>query len=69
MPGGGRLVIKVEDSGKGFDYDWWLKNLNQAPERQFSGRGIALVKSICEYLTFSNNGATVEAVMYYGDKS
>ncbi|MDF2182583.1 SpoIIE family protein phosphatase [Neptuniibacter sp. CAU 1671] len=68
MPGGGRLVIRVEDSGKGFDYDWWLKNLNQSAERQFSGRGISLVKNICEYLTFSHNGSVVEAVMYFGDK-
>ncbi|MFW1678021.1 ATP-binding SpoIIE family protein phosphatase [Pontibacter sp. JAM-7] len=67
LAGGGRLMIRVEDSGKGFDYAWWLEKAARASQEQFSGRGITLVQNICQYLAFSNGGTTAEAVLYYGD--
>jgi len=59
VQGGGRLTIELHDSGRGFDYEVFLsgnKNSNI-----FSGRGIMLVKSICEKLTYKDNGRNVVA--------
>ena len=56
---GGRLRIELHDSGQGFDYELFLsgnKNSNI-----FSGRGIMLVKSICEKLIYKDNGRNVVA--------
>ncbi|MEN8167445.1 MAG: fused response regulator/phosphatase [Pseudomonadota bacterium] len=57
---GGLIVIQVEDSGDGFDFDNWKR----LPEDQqpFSGRGILLVESLCESLRFYAPGNRVEAV-------
>jgi len=56
----GNIIIKIEDSGNGFDF---------SPENKFmpdcitpSGRGIILVKSLCKELEFFGNGNTVQAV-------
>lgn len=58
---GGRLIIRVEDSGKGFDYS----NLNMktlAENSQHSGRGVPLINSLCESVTYIGKGNIVEAV-------
>ncbi|MCP4004672.1 MAG: SpoIIE family protein phosphatase [bacterium] len=55
---GGRLLILLEDSGPGFDYgEWensWLSDL-----RAKSGRGIALVQTLCESVTYLGDGSSV----------
>ncbi len=63
-----KLLIKVTDSGSGFDIDN-ATQLPTAPNCQLPeegdlsyGRGVELVTLLCESLVYSNNGRTVEAV-------
>ncbi len=60
LHGGGYMVIKVEDSGRGFDFQ------KMVPEEVsgdiFSGRGIMLVNSLCKQLSYSPPGNKAEAV-------
>ena len=62
---GGRLVIRVEDSGDGFDYEAWKLSSGKNRDGQFSGRGIALVDGLCESIAYHNGGTLVEAVYVY----
>lgn len=57
---GGKLLIRVEDTGVGFDYHKALPRLreNMAP----SGRGIPLVRSLCDDISYLGKGNIVEAV-------
>ncbi len=61
-PGGGQLVIDVEDSGKGFD---WRAHREQGPEN-IHGRGLQLVRGLCRTLTFEGNGNRVGATSAWG---
>ncbi|WP_415903301.1 SpoIIE family protein phosphatase [Neptuniibacter sp. QD29_5] len=65
---GGRLLVRVEDSGEGFDFEHWLKNEQTASVGQFSGRGIALVSDLCDSITYENGGTAVEVVYSYSTK-
>ncbi len=61
---GGRLTIRLEDSGEGFDYDAVCRNSisNLADNSGFAGRGIPLLKSLCQSLRYEASGNSVEAV-------
>lgn len=54
------ITFKIEDQGIGFDYD----NLPDptAPENieKEGGRGIFLIKNLCDNLNFTNEGKTLE---------
>lgn len=54
---GGRLVIRVRDSGDGFDY-------HRAPDAgdasQWSGRGLYLLSKLCHDMKFHGNGNDIE---------
>ncbi len=67
MASGGRVFIRIEDSGEGFDYESWLDNDNNLNIGVLSGRGIELVSGLCESVEYSNNGATVEVVYVYSN--
>ncbi len=58
------IVFHVRDEGPGFDFH----NLPDptAPEHleQPGGRGIFLMKHLCDEVTFHNQGCTVELVFY-----
>lgn len=56
---GGRLTIRVTDSGDGFDFAERLKRLNSA--QTVHGRGLMLVSSLCESLRHEGKGNVVEA--------
>ncbi|QOL24778.1 SpoIIE family protein phosphatase [Thalassotalea sp. LPB0316] len=61
---GGKVVIRVNDSGAGFDVESVLKqriNHAQANNQVLSGRGIELVSKLCETLSYNNFGTSVEA--------
>ena len=58
---GGKLVIQVIDSGDGFDYK--EKEDSDFKAQGYSGRGIPLIRSICESLKYSGNGNTVEVTL------
>ena len=55
---GGVLQIRMEDSGKGFDFE-----NSAALKRQqggYSGRGIPMLESLCDSVDFYNGGSTTE---------
>jgi anti-sigma regulatory factor (Ser/Thr protein kinase) len=56
----GNIIIRIEDSGDGFDYR--SENAFEPDSRTPNGRGIILVKSLCNKLEFFENGNTVQAV-------
>jgi CheY-like chemotaxis protein len=58
---GGKLTIVVADSGDGFDYK--SKQENQFASEGFSGRGIPLIRSICDSIEYSGNGNTVTVTL------
>lgn len=55
-----KLIIKIDDEGKGFDY----KNVPDptAPENieNVNGRGIFLMEKLSDKISFTRNGASVE---------
>jgi DNA-binding response OmpR family regulator len=55
---GGVLFIRVEDSGKGFDYKALSKN--KARLDGYSGRGCSLLKHLCQRFEFKGEGNIVE---------
>ena len=57
---GGAFVVRIEDSGPGFDHHKISSQL--ADNVGLSGRGIQLVKSLCRKVVYSDKGNRVEAV-------
>jgi CheY-like chemotaxis protein len=57
---GGYIVISMEDSGPGFDFN--AISQKAADETLYSGRGLMLVKSLVEQLRFFGSGNKSEAV-------
>ncbi len=57
---GGRLTIKVRDSGDGFDYSALTVGLEN--NDSFAGRGVQLLESLCSRLTYQGKGNCVTAV-------
>ncbi|BCG64552.1 MAG: two-component system, HptB-dependent secretion and biofilm response regulator [Methyloprofundus sp.] len=57
---GGRLVIKVQDTGEGFDYN--AGKVGLADNQQNFGRGMSLLQSLCKNVEYSGNGNHVKAV-------
>jgi anti-sigma regulatory factor (Ser/Thr protein kinase) len=71
---GGRFTIRVDDSGPGFDHaafggdprapgDCDANNDRDGDAPPRCGRGIALVRSVCESVRWSPRGNSVEAVL------
>ncbi len=56
-----RFTLYVEDSGDGFDYKT-LPFSTEADSSQFSGRGIALVKGLCQSLSYEGKGNIAKAI-------
>jgi len=57
---GGLLVLRVEDSGPGFDFRKYQSS--SADQHVYSGRGIGLVRSLCQEFSYCGDGSGVEAV-------
>lgn len=53
------MVIVVEDSGKGFDYNNLPDPTDPVNIEKGSGRGIFIMKNLSDSLEFENNGAKV----------
>ncbi|MDH5766098.1 MAG: SpoIIE family protein phosphatase [Gammaproteobacteria bacterium] len=63
--GGGRLTIRVDDSGEGYNYeDYNLDNMGG--NKNTFGRGLALVNSLCESVKIMGKGNSIEAVYDWG---
>ncbi len=60
-PAGGEIVIRVEDSGPGFDYKRYIANI-QTDTSIPSGRGLMLTRELCKSFIFCEPGNKVEAI-------
>ncbi len=60
---GGVLSIMIIDSGGGFEFSPWIDadSTHQLSSNQFSGRGIKLVRELCDTLSYHDNGSMVKA--------
>ncbi len=63
---GGKMKIRVEDSGQGFDF-LTLGLSEKSDSNQLSGRGILLLNELCESVTFHEPGNIVEVVYTWID--
>jgi len=62
---GGSLLIRVGDSGGGFSH---VEKLNVGHKTEgYSGRGIPLIRTLCESLRYIDNGSQVEAVFSWSN--
>jgi len=57
---GGSLLIRVADSGTGFDFDDEV--IAPAAKGNFHGRGLPLVASLCSYARHKGCGNQIEAL-------
>ena len=70
---GGILSISILDSGSGFEFSPWIEIPdddsveNTLPTNQFSGRGIKLVRQICQDLVYLENGSLVKATFIWSN--
>ncbi|MFG1498233.1 fused response regulator/phosphatase [Saccharospirillum sp. HFRX-1] len=59
---GGELVFEISDTGPGFDYGYQdMRCLTDNPD--YSGRGLALVRQLCDELEFNDTGNQVRATL------
>ena len=58
--GGGRIRLRVADDGAGFDPERVISELQDNAE--VYGRGVSLVRSLCDEVTYSRTGNEVEAI-------
>jgi len=60
---GGKLTIRVQDTGEGFE----PKNISSPliDNQQYSGRGLELVKTICDSLEYTDGGRQATAVFIW----
>lgn len=57
---GGRLTIRVQDSGNGFDFKKTVQQLDK--NQQKFGRGISLLHNLCKKVEYSGNGNRVKVI-------
>jgi len=60
---GGKLTIQIQDSGDGFDDQSISSNLTD--NQQYSGRGLSLIRQICDSLEYSNGGREATATFIW----
>jgi CheY-like chemotaxis protein len=63
-PHGGQLTVETEDSGAGFD---WRGLPTDVPTCGAHGRGLHLVRGLCQTLSFEGTGNKARAVYVWGD--
>lgn len=64
---GGKMTIQVEDSGKGFDFESYLADINPS-DTGLSGRGILLVRELCKSVHYELPGNKVVATYTWTEK-
>ena len=60
---GGRLRVSFEDSGPGFNYEKLLNNEHKTDG--YCGRGLPLIRTICEEFYYEGCGNKVNAVVVW----
>ncbi|MDF1528980.1 MAG: fused response regulator/phosphatase [Sedimenticola sp.] len=64
---GGKMTIRVEDSGEGFDINR-IDTTDSASTEKLSGRGILLLNSLCESVHYEAPGNKVEVIYSWNDE-
>ena len=66
---GGKMIINIKDSGKGFDIVDVMKRNNIAENDgiKLSGRGVELVNQLCDTLEYLEHGTSVTASYIWHD--
>lgn len=70
---GGELLIEVQDSGGGFDFQKSLDVINETGKEvrkevnkeESHGRGLSLISQLCESVDFTEQGACIKVVYRY----
>jgi len=68
---GGKMVIRLKDSGQGFDIYKLLKSLGEHSSQKnyaLSGRGVELVNRLCDTIEYKENGTLVEVTYIWNTK-
>lgn len=65
---GGELSLRIDDSGPGFNHQRLVADADDS-EEAYSGRGIALVKKLCDRFEYVDQGNAVEATVCWPRKS
>ena len=68
---GGKMFIRMKDSGKGFDIYNVLKNLgNQSRQESaaYCGRGVELINQLCDTIEYKEQGTLVEVTYLWNIK-
>ncbi len=60
LKNGGQLIIRMKDSGEGFDHEKLVSSFSD--NQNYHGRGIPLVNSLCKSLQYSDAGTRVKAI-------
>ena len=62
------MLICIKDSGKGFDINSDTKGERNTDisQKSLSGRGIELIKQLCDSLEYKEKGTLVEASYIWG---
>ena len=55
-----KLAFRITDEGKGFDYDNVPDPTSPENLLKIGGRGVFLMRQLCDDVKFHNNGSTVE---------
>lgn len=64
--GKNKLIIKVKDQGKGFDFDRVPDPTTQEKMLRTSGRGVFLLRKIMDEVSFQDGGREVTMVKVFG---
>ncbi len=56
----GQLLLRIQDSGAGFAFEQVLHR--DADDEQAHGRGLALIRTLCEHMKYSEGGRCLEVI-------
>ncbi|WP_275629237.1 fused response regulator/phosphatase [Pseudomonas sp. 273] len=62
---GGRLLVRVDDSGNGFDVNAVLQAQAHCVPGAFSGRGLTLIRSLADRCQWSGDGKSVSVEFFW----
>lgn len=58
-----RMDIEISDEGKGFDHNKISDPTDIENIKKESGRGIHIIKSLCDQIEFKNSGSCIRIIM------
>ncbi len=64
----GSLIIRVEDSGPGFDFQSKLRELGHTSCLAYHGRGMRLLQNLCRSIEYCGRGNEVEVVFSWSEE-